>query len=260
VRSVLGAFLDALFPPPCLGCGGSGAPFCVACAQRLVALELPGCRRCGRPFERDLDRCRDCPPEPIAWCRSLFLYAGPARSALIRLKFSGWRSAARVLAPSFAAAARAAPIRTIRPTLTWVPLGRRRKRARGFDQAEALARALARETGWRVEQLLARSKETAPQAKLGGPERREALPGAFVAVDRPPPFVVIVDDVLTTGSTAAGCASALMGAGARRVGVLTFARALGGGLPVRLTDPRRGEPEARGARRSPLSFDTGSGT
>jgi ComF family protein len=229
---VVGPFLDALFPPRCLGCAGAGAPFCVACRAGLTALELPGCRRCGRPLQRHVDRCRDCPPEPIAWSRSLFLYAGPARAALIRVKFSGWRNGARMLAPGFAAAARSAPIRTVRPTVTWVPLGRRRKRARGFDQAEALAVALGAEIGWPVQRLLTRATETGPQARRGGRARRKALAGAFAAVATPPPFVVLVDDVLTTGATAAACAEALTRAGARRVGVLTFARALGGGVPT----------------------------
>jgi ComF family protein len=230
---VLGPLLDALFPVRCLGCRGPGGPFCGDCAGRLVALRPPGCARCGRPFEREVERCRDCPPEPIAWSRSAFLYTGPARSALIHLKFSGWRSAARGLGPAFADVVGVAPIRTIRPTITWVPLGRRRKRARGFDQAEALARALGRVTGWPVVRLLARTTETGPQARRSARERRSALEGAFVPVAVPPSFVVLVDDVLTTGATAAACATALMAAGARRVGVLTFARALGGPVPVR---------------------------
>jgi predicted amidophosphoribosyltransferase len=171
----------------------------------------------------------------------VFLYAGPARAALIRLKFSGWRSSASILAPGLAVAARSAPIRTIRPTVTWVPLGRRRKRARGFDQAEALAMALGAEMGWPVERLLTRAAETSPQARRGGLARRKALAGAFVAVATPPPFVVLVDDVLTTGATAAACAEALTHAGARHVGLLTVARALGGRVPIH--GVRSGQPD-----------------
>ena len=239
---MLGPLLDALFPVRCLGCRGPGGPFCAGCADRLVALRPPGCRRCGRPLERDVDRCRDCPPEPVSWSRSAFLYAGPARSALIHLKFSGWRSAARRLGPAFAQVVAEAPIRSVAPTVTWVPLGRRRKRTRGFDQAEALARALGHETGWPVERLLARTTETGPQARRSARERRSALQGAFVSVARPPPFVLLVDDVLTTGATTAACASILLGAGARRVGVLTFARALGGPVPARPTLPTGRRP------------------
>src|SRR5438132_517392 len=214
----------------------------------MVRLDWPGCLRCGRPFEAVVERCRDCPPEPIGWSLSAWLYAGPVRSALMRLKFSGWRSAARTLAPSMASAVRTAPIRTVRPTLTWVPLGQHRKRRRGFDQAEALARALGRELGWPVERLLARVQETGPQARRGGADRRSALRDAFVAVARPPPFVVLVDDVLTTGATAAACAAVLIGSGVRHVGVVTAARALGGPLPARLRAsavPRVARPPVR---------------
>jgi ComF family protein len=227
---MLGAVVETLFPLRCLGCGRGPGPFCACCVGALVPLAPlagPGCRRCGRPSERDAERCRDCPPDPIAWSRSAFVYEGPARSALMRVKFSGWRSAARALAPLVADAARAAPLRSDAQVLTWVPLGRRRRRTRGFDQAEAMARELGRVQAWPVQRLLRRVTETAPQARRGGRDRREALRDAFISVSVPPRSVVLVDDVLTTGATAAACATTLVNAGAARVGVLTFARALG---------------------------------
>ena len=189
-----------------------------------------------------MDRCADCPPQPIAWSRSALLYAGPVRAALKRLKFAGWRAAALPFVPAIVEAARDAPLRTIRPVITWVPLGRRRRRTRGFDQAQAIARALSRETGWPVERLLLRTRETDPQARRSASDRRTALAGAFSPVARPPPVVVVVDDVLTTGATAAACAEVLLDAGARTVGLVTLARALGGPVPRRargsVTSPR----------------------
>jgi predicted amidophosphoribosyltransferase len=120
--------------------------------------------------------------------------------------------------------------------VTWVPLGRRRRRVRGFDQAEALARAVAGLAGLRVARLLERTVETDPQARRPGPERRRALRGAFRAVREAPLSVLLVDDVLTSGSTAAACAEALATAGARAVAVLTAARSLGGPIPARCYD------------------------
>src|SRR5204863_6522651 len=120
------------------GCARSGATLCERCADGVVALEPPGCLRCGRPLAESVGRCADCPPEPLAWSRSAFLYAGPLRSALMRLKFSGWRGAAGPFVAVLARLALEAPVRTIAPTLTWVPLGRHRKRTRGFDQAQAI--------------------------------------------------------------------------------------------------------------------------
>jgi predicted amidophosphoribosyltransferase len=184
--------------------------------------------------------CADCPPPPVAWARAALLYEGPVRRGLMRLKFSGWRSAARSLAP-WMVEAFLGDLPVARPpgtsVVTWVPLGRRRRGDRGFDQAEALARAVAAEVGWPARRLLDRVVETSPQARRGGAQRREALRGAFRARPRIPPWVVLVDDVLTSGATTAECARVLMGAGAREVGVLCAARALGGPVPARCYTP-----------------------
>jgi ComF family protein len=137
--------------------------------------------------------------------------------------------------------------------VTWVPLARRRKRERGFDQAEALARALAARWGVPVLRLLDRVVETGPQARRSGQERRGALRGAFQARARPPPRIVLVDDVLTSGATAASCAEALLEAGASEVGLVTAARSLGGPVPARCRRPG----EAMGAAGPPVLRDTG---
>jgi ComF family protein len=161
----------------------------------------------------------------------------------MRLKFSGLSQVAQAFAPSMVEGLARAP--PPRPTgesegfvLTWVPLGERRRRERGYDQAEALARAVRALTGWPLRPLLHRAVETAPQARRPGPERRRALRGAFAAVGEVEPVpVVLVDDVLTSGATAAECATVLLRAGAREVGVLTAARSLGGVLPARCYNP-----------------------
>lgn len=239
---MLSSLLDVLFPAGCVGCGRPGRPFCGVCVPAVAFLGPPGCRRCGRPLEVEVERCPDCPGPPIDWVRSAMRYGGPAREALMRLKFGGQRSVAAALAMLMAAALERAPppdTASVRPSqpavLTWVPLARRRRRSRGYDQAEALARAVARLQGLSVRPLLVRTVETAPQARRSGPERRVALRRAFrrVGSDPPPPAVVLVDDVLTTGETARACAAALIAGGVRSVGVLTAARSLGGPVPAR---------------------------
>jgi predicted amidophosphoribosyltransferase len=120
--------------------------------------------------------------------------------------------------------------------VTWVPLSGRRLAERGFDQAAALARMVARLLDLPVRGLLVRSSDTSPQARRGGSERRVAMVGAFRAVGRPPPArVLLVDDVLTTGATAGACARSLLEAGARSIHLLTAARAVSGPLPPRYT-------------------------
>ena len=112
--------------------------------------------------------------------------------------------------------------------VTWVPLARRRRAERGYDQARALAGAVARELGLPLTPLVRRTVRTAPQARRGAEERREAMRGAFTSIRAVPSRVVLVDDVLTTGATLASCATALVEGGAREVHGVAVARSLKG--------------------------------
>jgi predicted amidophosphoribosyltransferase len=160
----------------------------------------------------------------------------------MKLKFGRLRSASEGLAPWMLHALARAPPRSLassdQPVITWVPLASARRRTRGYDQAEALARSVARLAGWTVRPLLRRVVETAPQARRGGGQRRRALRGAFRARDGVPGLVILVDDVLTSGATASECSRVLRAAGAVEVGVLTAARSLGGDVPARCYNPR----------------------
>ncbi len=161
------------------------------------------------------------------------------------MKFGGARLIAEALAGPMAVllepSLRAPPrLERSGPVITWVPLAPRRRRSRGYDQGELLARHVARCLGLPVGALLRRTRETAPQARRDRAARRTAMLGAFAAVEAPPAHVVLIDDVLTTGATAAGCAHALVGAGAQEVGVLTAARSIGGPVPARCYTPALG--------------------
>ena len=109
--------------------------------------------------------------------------------------------------------------------VTWVPLSRERLAARGYDQARALARAVAPRLGVPAVPLLRRLGDPGPQARRGAAARREAMRGVFAA-EGVSGRVVLVDDVLTTGATGGACASVLLEAGAEAVGLLTAARAV----------------------------------
>jgi ComF family protein len=144
------------------------------------------------------------------------------------VKFSGWRAVAADLAPAMAEVFDLGG-----EVITWVPLARRRRARRGFDQAEVLARAVAPRVGLPAVRLLRKIKETPPQARRTGVDRRRSLEGAFLAEGAVPASVVLVDDVLTTGATAAACAEALRRNGARTVAVLALARSLRAPPPAR---------------------------
>jgi ComF family protein len=217
-----GAVLDALFPRSCAGCRAGPWPFCADCLARLRPIEPPWCERCGTPTDRPQARCEDCPPPSLTTARSAFVYDGPARRAVLRLKFSGWRDVAPALADAIASAA---PIPDV-DVVTWVPLARARRAERGFDQARALAVALARRLERQARRQLRRPVSTAPQARRSGAERRMAMHGVFRASRSAPPRVLLVDDVLTTGATMAAAADVLLEAGAIEVHAVTAARSI----------------------------------
>lgn len=156
--------------------------------------------------------------------------AGAAR--LVRaLKYAGWTDLARPMGGAMAESARRVPgcgdDGPPPSRLVPVPLSRARLRRRGFNQAGRLARHLGRELGWPVSEALARVGRGRRQARLGGASRRENVRGRFRA--SPPSGArdaLLVDDVVTTGSTAGACARALRRAGWRPLGAVAFARAV----------------------------------
>jgi ComF family protein len=159
------------------------------------------------------------------------------------MKFSGWHALGRHLA---GAIVHVAPDLLPADVITWVPLSRRRRARRGFDQAQVIAEEVAALLDLPARPLLRRVRETRAQARKGGTERRVALRDAFVATSDPPRRVILVDDVLTTGATAAACAEVLTRGGAERASVLTAARSLGGPVPARCLGPsaRLGTPRS----------------
>jgi len=243
------AALDLVFPARCPVCeaalgAGRRDPLCGGCWDAIERIEPPLCHTCGLPFPTLARgaaappappdptpwraRCGECAAVPPAfdWARAGGVYAGPLREAVQRLKFARKPALARPLAALVLEqwAAVLPPADAVVP----VPLARARERARGFNQATLLAERVARALGAPLRpRWLARGRDTAPQTDLDVARRRANVRGAFVAAPAVAGLdVVVVDDVLTTGATAAECARALHAAGARRVGVLTVARAL----------------------------------
>ena len=150
------------------------------------------------------------------------MYDDAARRLVSAWKERGQRHLARIaaaiVAEAFARPAVAA--------LAFVPADRDRSLERGHRPAESLARELAREWRLPVEPLVRRARSVDPQRGLGLKERRRNVAGAFAPARDSPARVCLVDDVYTSGATAAAAASALRKGGARRVEVVTFARAI----------------------------------
>jgi predicted amidophosphoribosyltransferase len=150
------------------------------------------------------------------------VYDDRARSLVRAWKERGRRTLAR----EAAAILRDAVPRPDVDALVHVPGDPERARARGAVPPRALARALAAGWGLPLVDPLRRTRELPRQRGLGLAERRRNVRGSVVAVRAVPPAVCLVDDVYTSGATADACAAALRRAGARRVLVVTFARAV----------------------------------
>lgn len=199
-------------------------PFCAICGEALLPVP-PGCARCGQPGPDDpCGACRASPP-PFDAVRAGGLFGGPLADAIHAFKYGGRPALSR---PLGAWLARQVPV-PAGAIVVSVPLGRARRVARGYDQAALLADALARASGRGVRRLrgaLRRIRETPPQVGQSRAERARNVAGAFQA--RPAVSgrdLFLVDDVVTTGATAAAAAGALRAAGARSVVVIALARA-----------------------------------
>ena len=218
------SLLDLLLPQRCVACGVPGAQVCANCLGALPRLRGLRCERCCAPTAWPVRRCRECAGRRLAFAR--------ARSAVtydesVRRLVHAWKERGLRHLSTAAAAVTAEALEHGGEPLVFVPPDPERRRGRGHHPAEALARELGLRWDVPVLRILGRSGGSARQRGLTLAERRANVRGAFWA-SRAPPAVVLVDDVYTTGATANAAASALRRAGARRVEVVTFARAVRG--------------------------------
>ena len=242
INTLCDAALALAYPRGCAACGvraveaHADAPACADCwrATRVFTGEETLCWKCGALAQGDVPdekregvRCRRCGGEGFTAARACGLYEGALRAAVLELKREPFVSSR--LAGLLAAARARAPLNSATLVVP-VPLHAERERERGFNQAAALAGALSKQTGLRLDEWsLARvAGSVRHRAGMDARGRRETVEGAFEVV-RPRLVrgerVLLVDDVFTTGATASACAAALTAAGAREVYVLTVARA-----------------------------------
>lgn len=193
------------------------------CDECVFDLNVNYCKRCGRHKVGIAEYCGECSENVLHFdeARSSVVYSGDAKTIVRRLKYGAAGYLARHLGEYM--------IDTLFSTswkfdcFTFVPMFKKRQRKRGYNQAEMLARALAARTMTPCMPLLEKIVNTPNQARLDREARMKNLDGSYRAIADPPNTVVIVDDVMTTGSTLSECARVLKRAGAKTVYALTFA-------------------------------------
>jgi ComF family protein len=236
-RATLALLADLALPPRCPGCGEvtpADHRFCAKCWSRLRFLGPPWCAGCQLPFDFDRGegaRCAECiaEPPPHDGVRAAVAYGEVAREVALKLKYSGRLACAQTMAQAMA---RLMPEDA--ELLVPVPLHRWRIWSRGFNQAALIATALSRTSGVATDaELLRRAKATPVLRGLGLRGRAKAVAGAFALtkdakVKLAAKTVILVDDVHTSGATAAACARVLKRGGAGKVILLCWARVLEG--------------------------------
>ncbi len=217
--------LDLVFPARCPVCDEPlplSELICPACKEKLQYVKPPRCLKCGKHMEDERQEyCKGCriSVHEFEKGRGLFTYQSAAKS-MYRFKYAGRKEYARFYGRQMALRF-GKMIKSWQPDmLVPVPVHYTRKRERGYNQAEALAVVIRKESGIPVEKhLLKRVKKTLPQKYLSDEERQNNLKRAFKigGNDVKLKTIIIIDDIYTTGSTIDACAAVLKEAGAAKV-------------------------------------------
>ena len=232
LRTIIETFLSF----PCAGCRNAlpdtdimmGSRFCQSCLEKLPLIKGVRCPGCGGAMDGILEVCTSCLKEekrPWRSALALFQMKGYGQKLIHQFKYNGHTELAR---PFGQLAAELLRQSTINPDLIVpMPLYWSRYLHRGYNQAELLATVIAQNTGIPLRKLLRRIRYTRQQARLNREERKVNIKNAFsvksqeICENR---SILLVDDVLTTGSTLASAVGALNEAGAAEVNIIILAR------------------------------------
>jgi ComF family protein len=227
-------FLRLLYPRCCPVChkilADQDGWVCPKCRAALSPIREPRCKKCGRPVAQTEEFCGDCRRIERHFTEgvSVFRYDTCMRTSVLKFKYGGRREYADFYAHSMARFAKNELLRWKPDVIVPIPLYKKKKRRRGFNQAELLAEKISRESGIPFSaSILVKSRNTHSQKELDERTRRANLKKAFsVRKNISGLRILLVDDVFTTGSTMDAAAMCLRDAGAKEVFFLTLCTAI----------------------------------
>lgn len=224
-ETILETVLDLLFPKKCPVCdnivGFGKGDICVQCLQKLKFINSPFCMKCGKPLEEEDEYCFDCRRRKHLFRRGIavFEYRSIA-SSIYRFKYGRRQEYADFFGKCMSGRLEGQLKRWKAEALVPVPIHPSRKRERGYNQAQLLAKEISAWTGIPMRcDLIARKKKTAPQKDLNDAERQNNLKRAFKMMKNDVKLntIVIIDDIYTTGSTIDAMAATLQEAGIKNI-------------------------------------------
>jgi competence protein ComFC len=241
LQKILDGLLNVFYPDQCFICSvpiarRQDCGICSACWNKVLNLKIvpPRCSSCGLPFQSFQDTseflCGSCILQmpPYSGARSFGYYTAELSNVIQEMKFHGRRDLVGHMAPLLTEIFFENWSREDFDLVVPVPLHPRRKRERGFNQSELLARSLAAQSGVPFCDALMRIRPTIPQIGLSDAHRQENVRKAFRcrdAANMTDQRILLIDDVMTTGATVSSAAQAMLEEGAMRISILTVARA-----------------------------------
>lgn len=223
------AVLDLFYPRRCPFCDRviqPDASVCEDCRKKIPYVREPVCKKCGKPLaDERTEYCMDCNRGRHIFTagRAVFSYEGMVRESLYRFKYANRREYAMFYAGEAAAAYGGWIAHMGVQAIVPIPLHKKRKQKRGYNQAEVFAEALSKRLNIPVQSgILRRMINTRPQKALGNFERKKNMKNAFISAENMVHLdrILLVDDIYTTGTTVDAAAAALRDAGVKEIYVL----------------------------------------
>jgi ComF family protein len=229
MNKILRYFLDIFYPNRCVGCGAHGHLLCFPCVEKIEMIKTNLCQECGK-ISQNGKYCQNCKARLATNLRGVIVAThygeGPIKELVHHLKYNGLIELSEIAGELMANKLISINLRSLdKFILVPVPLHKKRQKERGFNQSLLIADYMAKRLGILVADLLVRNVETRTQVGLSKKERVKNIANAFsIKTTDIPEKVLLVDDVVTTGSTLVECAKVLSAAGVKEIWAIVLAR------------------------------------